>query len=180
MSSKVTVARPYAKAVYMSADADNSFKKWFDFLDFFCRVLEDSKATEFLSNPTESSQSKAEFLINVCSFYEKESCFRNFIKVLSLKNRLFYVSEIRTLLKELVYFKNETMDVLVVTAASLGKDEQQKLLSTLTEKFNKKIFISFHIRPILMGGVFIKAGNKIFDKTIKGSLNSLRSFLLNF
>jgi F-type H+-transporting ATPase subunit delta len=179
MSSKVTVARPYAKAVYISADSENSFKKWFDFLDFFCKVLEDSRAITFLKNPTESSQSKADFLINVCSFYEKESCFKNFIKVLSLKNRLFYASEIRTLFKELVYFKNETMDVLVATAASLGKDEQQKLLSTLTEKFNKKIYISFHVRPVLIGGVLIKAGNKIFDRTIKGSLNSLRSFLLN-
>lgn len=180
MSSKVTVARPYTKAAFMLAEINNTFTEWLDFLDFFRQVLQDRRVVVFLKNPTEVSQRKVDFLINICSQYTQESCFLNFIRILVLKNRLFYIFEIYTLFKDFVYHKNKAMDVTVITAVQLSTREQKILHANLTEKYNKQLFMTFSVNTDLLGGVLIKAGNKIFDKTIKGSLTSLRSFLLDF
>lgn len=177
MVSKLTIARPYARAVFSLADDTESLDMWLNFLYTLSDIVADVRVLLFLKNPLIENYKKVSFLLSLCVGYQS-LVYSNFIMILSVKNRLTVLSEIYFLFKSYLYRKRNSLEVIVVTAFLLKADEQKEMLLILTEKFNKKVFVSFFVNPFLLGGVLIKAGNNVFDSTVKESLIFLRNYLL--
>ncbi len=62
MSESTTLARPYAKAIFEHALAENKLAQWSQYLDILALALLTPEAAQFISNPAPSTEQKAELL----------------------------------------------------------------------------------------------------------------------
>lgn len=177
MINQSTIARPYARAVFTVALKTNRYNDWLEYLNLLATIISDQKVSLLLKNPIISTEKKI-LLLTSCCLKFTENIFINFLKVLVKKNRLLYLPSIYKLFKNYVYEKENTLDITVTTAFLLKENEQKNLLYTLSEKFNKKVFINFFINPYLIGGILVKADNKVLNNTIRESLISFQNHLL--
>ncbi len=179
MINQTTIARPYARAAFNLAQETNQHNDWMEYLLTLSNIVTDQKITLFLKNPIIPTNQKISLLLNCCTKYTN-STFINFLKVLSLKNRILFLPAIYKLFKNYVYEKENAIDITVTTAFLLKENEQKGLLYLLTEKFNKKVFVNFYVNSTILGGILIKAGTNVFDNTIKETIFSFRNHLLKF
>ncbi len=63
----------------------------------------------------------------------------------------------------------------VTSARALGESEKKHLAKIIGEALRKKIDMEERIDPLVLGGVKVKAGDEIFDFTLR---RRLRSFVL--
>ena len=64
--------------------------------------------------------------------------------------------------------------VEVTTAISIDQKFGKKVTKYLERMFNKKVFPTFLTDPKILGGIVIRAGDKVLDYSIRNKLLSLR------
>lgn len=101
----------------------------------------------------------------------------NFLKLLILKNRAFYIYEI---LKESVtrfdaYLNLETG--IIYSATPLSIENIEKIKNALELKKNKRIELINEIDKSLIGGFKIKLNSDIYDTSIKSKLEKMKIIL---
>ena len=177
MTNQITIARPYARAIFSVALKHNCCANWLEYLLLLSNITSNQKVILFLKNPMICIDKKIHLLTSCCS-NTTDIIFTNFLKILATRNRLLFLSSICKLFKNYMYEKDNTLDVMVTTAFLLKENEQKKLLYLLSEKFNKKIFVNFFVNPFLIGGILIKTGNNIFNNSVRESLIFFHNHLL--
>ena len=65
-------------------------------------------------------------------------------------------------------------DVLVRTAVALTADERSRFEELLSRRFGKGRRVSFKVDPDLLGGVWLRVGDRIVDSSLRGRLRLLR------
>lgn len=178
MSEKITVARPYAKAIFLIAKKDNSYKEWGDFLLILKKIVSNLRVVSYLKNPMLGSLEKYNFILNICGdFLDKNA--ENFVKVISNNDRLLYLGDICDLYEIYKEQEQNILRVSVVSAVALKDDSKKKFFLYLSKKFNKNVSIQFFVEKKLIGGAIIKSKDKVIDGTVKGSILRLTKTLLS-
>jgi len=67
----------------------------------------------------------------------------------------------------------------VASAFDLTDAEQKKLTQVLNEVLGRKAHLSVRVDSDLIGGVYIKAGDRVIDASIRGQLERLAKSLWN-
>jgi F-type H+-transporting ATPase subunit delta len=176
MSELATLARPYASAVFKRAKESKATAKWSDNLAFMSAVTSNSDMATLISNPKVKKDKLTELLLGVCQDkVDKESA--NFLKLLIQNNRLSLLSDIAKQFEALKAEDEGYIGVEVLTAFPFDKDDEKKFAATLEKKLNKKIHMNVAIDKSLIGGVLVRAGDRVIDGSIKGQLDSMRKAL---
>lgn len=68
-------------------------------------------------------------------------------------------------------------EVVVRTATALTDEEQGRLRAVVTQRFGAGKRISFEVDPQLLGGVWLRVGDRIIDGSLRGRLEALRKEL---
>jgi F-type H+-transporting ATPase subunit delta len=85
--------------------------------------------------------------------------------------------EMISLIKKIFVKYSDIVTVTAITAVPMGKDTQDKLKDIISKKLNKDIIFENEIDESIIGGVLLKAGDKVFDGTIKSELKSVEKQL---
>ncbi len=85
--------------------------------------------------------------------------------------------EMISLIKKIFVKYSDIVTVTAITAVPMGKDTQDKLKDIISKKLNKDIIFENKIDESIIGGVLLKAGDKVFDGTIKSELKSVEKQL---
>ena len=93
MSELLTIARPYAKALFKSAKEQNMLDIYFDMLKNLNLVINDKSVKSILSNDSFNNKYKVGLLTEILKGNSDES-FLRFINLLAENNRLLVVREI--------------------------------------------------------------------------------------
>ncbi len=172
MSELSTLARPYAEAVFKTAKENKSVAKWSDMLAFLSVVMQDKEMTTIIANPKVTQDQLTQLLLDICQDQlTKEGV--NLLKLLVQNDRLILAPEISELYESFKAEHEGYIDVEVISAYALSKDEQKKFSATLEKQLDKKIRITTSIDKTLIGGFLAKAGDKVIDGSIKGQLQQL-------
>ena len=179
MSDSITIARPYAKAVFEQALSTHHLKEWSHYLRSFTLLTEDNAAHNFLTNPAASASQKVELVMTAVAHVDKKegACVQNFIEVLAHNKRLSLLPDIMILFEELRSEQEKTMTVNVTSFAPLSALQQEKLITSLSKRLQRKVTLSLAIDTELMGGAVIYAGDLVIDGTVREQLNKLRTGL---
>lgn len=102
----------------------------------------------------------------------------DFLKVLIEKDRIGILNEILKDFEELYYDYKKLLKVQIITAFELKEDYKEKLRLKLKEVFEEDIVMEVSIDPTIVGGLFIRAKDKIIDATVKGKLDRMKDNLL--
>lgn len=180
MARDVTVARRYAQALFMAAR-----KK-----DVIARVSEDLAAVQradsdsgdrlrlFLESPQVPTEQK--ILVIEHGFRPfSHPLVIEFFKLLLAKKRLFRLKEIVEEFGRLVEQHQGIVRARVTSAVPLADSEMTALVASLEQGLSKKVMVDAHVDPAILGGMVVKVGDRIADRSVTTLLSQLREQLLS-
>lgn len=170
------VAQEYAKAIYELANEENKIELYSEYFQIFENELDNQDFYKVLVSPSIDDEAKKNIIIKAFSSFDE--MFINFIKVIIDHKR---ISDFKDIYDEYVNLANEALgvvDVLIVSADTLTKNQNTQLEEALVSKFNgKRINIKNIIDPKLISGVKVICNGKSLDISLKNSLDKLKDSL---
>jgi F-type H+-transporting ATPase subunit delta len=172
MAELTTLARPYAKASFESADAAGELQKWSTMLAMLSAVSQQENMGKAISSPGLTAGQKAQIFVDVCG-EELDTNAANLVSALAGNQRLLLLPEIRQLFELFKAQREKSVDVLVSTAFELSSELQEKLAKTLSTKLDREVNLSTAVDKTLLGGALVRAGDTVIDGSVKGRLTKL-------
>lgn len=172
MSQFTTMARPYAKAAFKSAEEGASLQVWSTGLGLLAALMQEKKVAGYMSNPAHNGQQLAAALIDLCGS-ELDAKLQNFVRLLASNKRLALLPEISSLFEALKAERERTVEVAVVSAFPLDAAAEAKLAASLKTRLNREVKLSSSVDKTLIGGMVVRAGDFVIDSSVRGKLKKL-------
>lgn len=178
MAESVTIARPYAQAVFRLAQEAGTQAVWSERLQRLAVIVQDPAMTELVSNPKFSATQVAELLI---SFFAKEKNqeLAQFIGLLAENERLSILPEIRDIYEQLKSADEGVQEAVITSAFPLDGAQLDNLIKELEAHFETRLEPHVRVDARLIGGVRIAIGDQIFDASVRGKLDAMAVALKN-
>ncbi len=178
MAEAATIARPYAKAAFMSARDAKALPDWSEALRLGSGLIADARIADLVGSPKLSIDQRVSMFAGFGG-NGIDAHWQNFVRLLAQNKRLDVLPDIRVQYEMLrAQYENE-LDVAVTSATAMNADQQAKLASSLKTRFKRDVRMSTSVDPSLLGGAVIRAGDLVIDGSIKGRLQRLASALSN-
>ena len=175
MSQALTLARPYARAVFATARDEGAFAPWSDALAFSAHVAADPRVSALLANP-ELGRDDAVALL---APEQTNGTFARFLSVLADAHRLPLLPEIAGMYEQLRAEAENVVKATVTSANELSATELDTIKAALRRRFGREVEVSTAVDASLIGGAVIDAGDVVIDGSLKGKLARLQTALAN-
>ena len=178
MSSLATLARPYAKAAFELARAENSLARWDEMLSLAGALAMEESIACLLESPHVSSGQAVQFMSETAA-EAFDSRFRDFLSVLASNKRLPLLPDITDLYGRLREEAEKRLRVRVVSAVPLDDDQAGRMKAALARRFDREIELESEIDASVIGGAVVYAGDQVIDGSLRGRLQILSNNLTN-
>ncbi|TGN39491.1 F0F1 ATP synthase subunit delta [Marinobacter confluentis] len=172
MAELITLARPYAKAVFDAAQDQKAVDLYDQALAFAATVAADKEVKNILANPGLSEQRKAELFAD-CFEEPLPEALRNFLLILAENKRLGLLPAVSELFRLHRAELERTVNLKVSTAFELTAEQQQKLIDAMSKKLERKVELETSVDQSLIGGVMVRTGDLVIDASVRGKLARL-------
>lgn len=172
MAEAVTIARPYAVAVFRLAKEKNALAKWSEMLGFASAVAADAQMRALIEDPKLAAVDIERMFLSVCGD-RLDATGQNLIRLLVEYGRLALLPEIASTFEELKAQDEGTLDAEITSAAKLNDAQVKTLVSRLQIKFGKKVEATVKVDPEIIGGIKIVVGDTVIDASVRGRLQEL-------
>ena len=166
------LARPYAKAIFASANDSKNLDGMAEELKIMAAASKTEGVINTIENPVFSRQEVVDILVKLFEDNISDPSKR-LLEILAENRRLNLIESIFSIYKDLLEKHKEQNSIKVFVAVEPGaeakKDIEKKLKSTYGEDAN----IYFSKDPKMMGGLSIKIGDETLDLSIRGKVNKL-------
>lgn len=177
MAESVTIARPYAEAVYRTAKESGAQGTWSQRLQRLALIAQDGDMAAVMGNPQLSAEQVANLVISLCD--DNDAVLANLVRTLAENRRLALLPEI-SLLFDLAKSQEEGIKEAVVHSAFPIDDTQVKaLVQELEARFGTKLTARVEIDASLIGGVRVTVGDQVLDASVRGKLDAMAVALNN-
>ncbi len=177
MAESVTIARPYAEAVYCIAQQTGAQGVWSERLQRLALIAQDGDMAAVMGNPQLSVEQVADLFISLSQ--DNDATLGNFIRTLAENRRLVLLPEISRLF-ELARSQEEGIKEAVVYSAFPIDDSQvASLIQQLEPRFGSRLSARVEIDPSLIGGVKVAVGDQVLDASVRGKLDAMAVALNN-
>ena len=172
MAEAVTIARPYAVAVFRLAKEKNTLAKWSEMLGFASAVAADAQIRAIIEDPKLASADVERLFLSVSGDQLDETA-QNLIKLLVEYGRLALLPEVAAAFETLKAQDEGTLEAEITAAAKLSDAQVKTLVSQLQIKFGKKVEATVNLDPEIIGGIKIVVGDTVIDASVRGRLQEL-------
>ncbi|MDP2761850.1 MAG: F0F1 ATP synthase subunit delta [Sideroxyarcus sp.] len=162
MSEAITTARPYAQAAFEEAQKLSDLKGWLEVVQSLAEAVSYPEMRTVISSPRVAKAQLADLLSDMLGGRLKPQQM-NFIRVLAENQRLLLLPEIAALFAVLKAEAEKSVDVVVDSAFELSVAQQDKIVSSLKKRTGREIKLTCNVKKELLGGVVIRAGDKVID-----------------
>lgn len=178
MSDSTTIARPYAKAIFEYALAENKLAEWSTHLTMLAQTVLNHDAAQFIENPASTVAQHIDLLQSIINAEStKNESINNLIALLATNKRLMLLPEIYAHYEALRAEQEKTLDVEVSSFSALSETQKEQLIESLSRRLQRKVALKINIDPTLLGGAVIRAGDLVIDGSVRGKLNKLATDL---
>lgn len=171
------IARPYAKAIFALALADNKLHEWSEILNMFTYITQNIYVEKILGNPEINWQQRASLFAEICAQVIDEKG-KNFLEVLAKQKRLAILPLITDLYEQLRNKHENIVKIKIISAIPLLKEQQEKLQQRLQKRIGTKIIPQYQQDQSLLGGIVIRIGDQVIDGSVRGKLQKLEKYLM--
>ncbi|MEB3766840.1 F0F1 ATP synthase subunit delta [Acinetobacter sp. MD2] len=178
MAELLTLARPYAKAAFAYATEQNATDAWSNALQMLSAAVQDEAFSAYLSRPELTPKEQVELFAKVLGQDQTTEATSNFLTMLAENGRLSLLPEIAAEYEQLKAQNNNTVDVVIESAFPLTSVQEQLLAHALEKRFNAAVNVSVEVKPELIAGVVIRAGDQVIDDSALNKLEKMRTRLL--
>ena len=177
MAESVTIARPYAEAVYRTAKESGAQGTWSQRLQRLALIAQDGDMAAVMGNPQLSAEQVANLVISLCD--DNDAVLATLVRTLAENRRLALLPEISRLF-DLAKSQEEGIKEAVVHSAFPIDDTQVKaLVHELEARFGTKLTARVEIDASLIGGVRVTVGDQVLDASVRGKLDAMAVALNN-
>jgi F-type H+-transporting ATPase subunit delta len=172
MAEKMTVARPYARAVFEIANEADALAAWSEFLGRGAIAAADERVQALIGNPAVTRAALAELFIELCG--EGAGVHgTSFLKLLAENDRMAWLPEIAAEFELLRAEAENVVDVQVTSAVALDAAQQESFATSLKKRLGRDVRLHCDTDAKLLGGAIIRAGDLVIDGSLSGRLERL-------
>jgi len=173
------LSRRYAKALIESCDRD-SVESMRDALFSLKNLwLESQELRDAILNPANSREELSAAVGQIAqSVKPDDEIFKNFLLVLLDNDRFTSLPQISVVFSRLVDEMRKVLALEVTSASPLSEEEKTSLLEKMKVQFGSLVSVQWNTDQDIIGGLLIRSGDKLIDRSIRGSLSSLKESLL--
>jgi F-type H+-transporting ATPase subunit delta len=172
MTERVTIARPYAKAVFVLARDAKQLPHWSEILGIAATVVTDERVKPLLDNPHVSPGALVDLICDVGGkTFDAQA--RNFLAVMAENHRLSFLPEAAQLYAKLRADHERVLDVTLASAVDLSKEQLDRFTAALRKRFDREVRLQTRIDTTLLGGAVLQADDLVIDGSVRGGLAQL-------
>jgi F-type H+-transporting ATPase subunit delta len=172
MADRLTIARPYARAAFEEARAEDRLVPWSEALRVGAEVVKDERVQPLLGNPHVTPDELAQLVSGIAAG-KLGAHGENFVRTLAANRRLAYLPEIAELFDTLKDAAEGVADVTVTSAAELDEGERAKLAKSLERRLKRRVRLHCVTDPALIGGAVLRAGDLVIDGSLRTRLDRI-------
>lgn len=183
MAQLLTIARPYAKAVFEQALEDQQLEQWQIVLRVMSIVSRDARVQRLIHNPELEKETLEHFYFDITlqaipnlSDLVKTRLI-NLLKILILEKRLIAIPDINILYLRKLAEHEHRLRVRITSAQPLTEKQQKAIEAALRARFKLNMTVHYSEDSELIGGAVIRSGNWVMDGSVKTTLARLRRTL---
>jgi F-type H+-transporting ATPase subunit delta len=176
MAEKSTIARPYAEAVFETAQASGQLKEWSALLQTVALITADADMQGLIGNTSVNKKQLAQLIVDVADSVKKSVVTEqgnNLIRLLTDNRRLNVVTEITDQFETLKAEAEKTVEAEIVSAQEVSAAQQKLIAEKLKARLGREVSLKCTVDDSLIGGAIIKAGDMVIDGSASSQLNKL-------
>jgi len=178
MAESVTIARPYAQAVFRLARESKSLKAWSDRLQRLAAIAQDAEMTKVVGNPKFSARQVADLFVSLSGEPGNQE-LTSFIGILAENERLDVLTQIQEIFEQLKSKDEGVKEAVISSAYSLSDAQLKNLMSQLESHFSSKLQPRVEVDATLIGGIKVAVGDQVLDASVRGKLDAMATALKN-
>ena len=131
----------------------------------------------FIKNPTQSQSNQLEIL----NKYQSDESFKNnknFLGVLVIKRRIFFIKKIFLNFLSLASKQRGELKASLVSSKNLTSEELESLSKDLSKTMGAPIALDYEVDENLIGGLKMQIGSLMIDTSIKNKLKKYEQTML--
>jgi len=172
MLEKSTLARPYALAAFKQAQQEEQIRQWSEMLELLDKVAADSTVASLIEDPRVPGEVVAGTL-NEALHEQLSLTGRNFVRVLAENSRLSLLPEISAVFETLRAEYERRTYVRVISAFELSTEQERTIAEAMEKRLGQSVEVTAEIDQSLIGGLIIRAGDVVIDRSVRGRLAQL-------
>lgn len=176
MAEPITIARPYAEAVFRLADGAGKLADWSAMLTVLAQVSDDERVRAAMNDPNLPATKVAGLFISILAGRLTAEC-ESFVRVLADNHRLALLGEIRTQYEALKNEREGTVEADIQSAFELDAAQLADLTTRLEKHTGRKVRAHVSVDKELIGGVRVAIGDQVIDASVRAQLAALQSAL---
>lgn len=177
MAEAVTIARPYAEAVFGLAEAAGALERWSRALARMAQVVAHPEVRAAIGDPNLPAGALYGLVAAGCG--ELAADEQNFLRVLVENDRLALLPQIRALYESLKNEREGVVEATIVTAYPLADGELDALVADLERRFGRRIRPRVTVDRELIGGVRVEVEDEVIDGSVRGKLAAMAAALMH-
>lgn len=184
MAEVITIARPYARALFQLARETHSLRIWSRVLEVLSAITKDPETIKASSDPCIGrAHLRLVFIEILHQFLSSENMsmvgpdVERLITVLLDYQRLLILPMVATLFEQYRKKAEGLIDARIESAFPLTNPQVETLNQALSKAMNSQIRSEVIVDSSLIGGVRITMGDLVIDASIRAKLSSLGTHL---
>ena len=166
------LARPYAKALFASANEANTLEEMAVELKTIAAASKTDGVINTIENPVLSRQEVVNILVKLFEETISETS-KKLLEILAENKRLNLLESIYNIYEGLLEKHKNQNSIEVFVAAEPSQEAKENIEQKLKATYGEDAKIYFSKDPRMMGGLSIKIGDEMLDLSIRGKVNKL-------
>lgn len=176
---ELQIARVYADAVWKLAVKEGRGPEFYEeYLSLVHDVLDRQPQLEvFFQLSSITTDRKTQLIENIFRGRASELLL-NFLKTLNDHERLSLLRAIAICLRDLYDKSRNAVRVIVKTAQPMPDDQMHAIRNAIANRFHIEPILETKVDPSVLGGLWIRVGDMVYDRSVRWNLNQLRDKIL--
>jgi len=176
-SGQSTAARRYAEAVFQLASRDKALDPFGDGLDRAVALLGDERILGMLRNPARPLRERTDLVDRLLAKGVPQPIHR-LVRLLVERGRIDRLGGVASEYRRLLNQERGVVEAIATAASPLTADETEALQRKVAQMTGRTVDLRVEIDESLIGGLTVRVGDTLYDASVRGRLERLRSRLV--
>ena len=169
----------YSRALFEVANEDKELDKVENDVKNFQSIFQNyPEIKNFLNNPTLSSDSQNKFINLLAENLNFSKNLQNFLLLLILKRRIFFVKKIFETFLKLCSKKRGEINASLISSKELTPRELEEINNGLSKSIGHTLKFNYKVDKTLIGGLQLQLGSFMIDTSIKNKLKKYEQAMI--
>jgi len=169
----------YSRALFEVANEGKEIEKIEnDFKSLLSLIKASPEIKNFIQNPTHSKSTQNQFIDILSKKLTFSKNFKNFLLLLIIKRRIFFVDKIFNSFLRLCSKKRGEVKASLISSRELSQTELDKISNEMSSSMGSILKFDYVVDKGLIGGLQLQLGSYMIDTSIKSKLKKYEQILL--